>query len=117
MNTENTNTIEVFNKTALTNCNKLLSSLNLKREPNERIKVELDFFNYFDLSAKTTSILEAIQIIAYDDRTNVNSKNSAIYDLAEILKKMQPHNEMEFLDSLFLDPTENKSDFININKI
>lgn len=117
MNTENTNTIEVFNKKALIDFNNLLGNLNLKREPQERIKVELDFFNYFDLSAKTTSVLDAIQIIAYDDRVDVNSKNSAIYDLAEIVKKMLPHNEMEFLDSLFLEPTENKTDFININKI
>lgn len=117
MNTENNNTIKVFNKTALINCNELLSNLNLKREPNQRIKVELDFFNYFDLSAKTESILDAIQIIAYDDKADVNRKNSAIYDLVGIVKKMLPHNEMEFLDSLFLDPTENKNHFININKL
>lgn len=117
MNTENTNTIEVFNKKALKDCNNLLGKLNFKREPQERVKVELDFFNYFDLSAKTTSVLDAIQIIAYDDRVDVNSKNSAIYDLAEIVKKTLPHSEMEFLDSLFIDKTLNENDFININKI
>lgn len=117
MNTENTNTIEVFNKKALIDCNNLLGKLNLKREPQERIKLELDFFNYLDLSTKTTSILDAIQIIAYNDRVDANSKNSAIYDLAEIVKKMMPHSEMEFLDSLFIEKTLNENDFININKI
>jgi hypothetical protein len=110
--------ITAFNKEVIKNCNSLLTNLTPKsREQNERLTMELKYFNYFDLSAKIESILTAIQIVAYDDRSEPKDKNSVIFDLAEIVKQIFPQNEMEFLDNLFLEPTKNKSDFININQL
>lgn len=110
--------ITAFNKEAIKECNSLLENLNPKSEQiNSRLTKELKYYNYFDLIAKTESILTAIQIVAYDDRATTNEKNSVIYDLAEIIKQVLPHNEMEFLDSLFLDATESKSKLTNIETL
>jgi hypothetical protein len=111
MSTQKNIPITEYNPKALKEISKNLEFGNWEKEP---VTKQITYQDYESIGIDLRTILNAIEIIGFNGQV----QDLAICaSLAKIGEKLLPVNELEFLDSLLIKATENKNEFVKIEKL
>lgn len=105
-----TKQITEYNKKALENIGTYIELNDWEKEP---VIKKTTFYNFTDLICSVSAILEAIEVIGYNDQ---QGNMTTCANLASVARKLLPNDEIEFLDRLLIKEDRTKDDFKLIHK-
>lgn len=103
--------ITEYSKKALENVGAYIELNDWEKEP---IIKKITFYNFTDLICSVSAILEAIEVIGYNDQ---QENMTTCANLASVARKMLPNEEMAFIDRLLIKQDMTKNDFQPIKKL
>ena len=106
-----------INKSALLQLEDLYKDI-IPKENNKPISITLEFNCNIEVAYTQNSIIEIIQK-ALLEGNNLEKLSTNIADALDVVKKLIPFNQMEFLDSLLIDNNSNTStvNFVDIKTL